>query len=105
MVTVCFEERADFLVRAADGHGGDAEDLAEGVHGGELAQMEHGDQDPVGWGEFGLDSCTGGYQALVTATHAEHVLTLHLQRGSQRVDKGAELLASHARQFRVLQRT
>jgi hypothetical protein len=33
------------------------------------------------------------------------VLTLHLQRGSQRVDKGAELLASHARQFRVLQRT
>lgn len=42
-----FPERVDFLARAADGHGGDAEELTEEVHGGELAQVEHGDQDRV----------------------------------------------------------
>ncbi|WP_405895132.1 Cys-every-fifth RiPP peptide CefA [Streptomyces sp. NBC_01527] len=30
--------------------------------------MEDGDQDPVGWGEFGLGARAGGHQALVTAT-------------------------------------
>ena len=69
-MAVCFEERVDFLVRAADGHGGDAEELAEEVHGGEFAQVEQGDQDPVGWSEFGFGACAGGDQALVTATRA-----------------------------------
>jgi len=41
VVAVRFQERADFLVRAADGRGGDAEEPAEEVHGGELAELEH----------------------------------------------------------------
>ena len=37
VVAVRFQEWADFLACTADGHGGDAEELAEEVHGGELA--------------------------------------------------------------------
>jgi hypothetical protein len=54
VVAVRFQERADFLVRAADGRGGDAEEPAEEVHDGELSEVEHCDQDPVSWGEFGF---------------------------------------------------
>lgn len=89
MVAVRFQERVDFLARAADGHGGDAEELAKEIDGGELAQVEHGDQDPVGWGEFGLGARAGGLQAPVTATRVELLLTLNLQRRSQRVDECA----------------
>ncbi|UUU45111.1 hypothetical protein [Streptomyces sp. NBC_00162] len=100
---MCFEEWVDFLFRTADGHGGDAEELAEEVHGGEFAQVEHSYQDSVGRGEFGFGTCARGHQALVTATRAEHVLALNLQLGSQGVDELAELLAGHTGQFRVLQ--
>lgn len=73
---------ADFLVRAADGWGGDAAALAEEVHAGEAAQVEHGDQDSLSWGEFGFGACAGGYQAFVTTASARHVLALKLQCGS-----------------------
>jgi hypothetical protein len=33
--------------------------LAEEVHGRELAQAEHDDEDPVGWGELGLGARPG----------------------------------------------
>lgn len=89
VVAVRFQERVDFLTRAADGHGGDAEELAKEIDGGELAQVEHGDQDPVGWGEFGLGAGAGGRQAPVTVTRAKHLLALNLQRGSQCVDECA----------------
>lgn len=105
MVAVCFQEWADLLFRAADGHRGDAEELAEEVHGGEFARVEHGGRDPVSWGELGFGACTGGYQTLMTATCTEHSLALNLQRRSQCVDELAELLAGHTGQFRVLQRT
>ena len=49
--------------------------------------MVHGDQDPAGGGEFGFGACARGYQALLIATRAEHVLALSLQRGSQGVDE------------------
>ncbi|MBB5121360.1 DNA-binding transcriptional regulator YiaG, partial [Streptomyces eurocidicus] len=57
VMAVRFQEGADFLVCAADGHGGDTEKLTEEVHGGELALVEHGGQDPVGWSELGFGSC------------------------------------------------
>ncbi|GAA3084766.1 hypothetical protein GCM10020000_84000 [Streptomyces olivoverticillatus] len=75
------EGGADFLVCAADGHGGDAEELAEEVHGGELALVEHGGQDPVGWSEFGFGSCAGGHQALMASTDAECPFALQFQLG------------------------
>lgn len=81
MVAVCFQEWADLLFRAADGHGGDAEELAEKIHGREFAQVEHGDQDPVGWGELGFGTCARSHQALVTAACAEYLLALNLQQG------------------------
>ncbi len=80
-MAVCFEEWANFLARSADGHGGDAEQLAQEVHGGEFAQVEHGDQDPVGWDELGFGTCARCDQTLVTTTCAEHLLALSLQPG------------------------
>lgn len=49
----------DLLFRAADGHGGDTDELAEAARGGEFAQVEHGGQDPFGWGELGFCACAG----------------------------------------------
>jgi hypothetical protein len=79
--------------------------LTEEVHGGEFAQVEHGGQDPLGWRELGFCACAGGDQALVTAAGAKRSLALNLQCRSQHVDELAELLAGHARQFRILQRS
>lgn len=65
---LCSSRRANFPSPATDGHGGDAEKLAEEVHGGESAQVENGDQDPARWCDSGLGACARGYQALMTAT-------------------------------------
>ena len=75
-MSVGFQERVNFLFRAADGRGGDAEELAEEIHGGEFAQVEHGGEDPVGWGEFGLGACARSCQTFVTATCEEGLLSL-----------------------------
>jgi hypothetical protein len=101
---MCVEKWADFLTRSADGHGSDAEESAEEVHGGQFAQVEHGGQDSVRWGELGFGACSGCDQTLVPTTCAEHFLALHLQRRRQSVDELAELSAGHPGQFRGLQR-
>ncbi|MDX3313277.1 hypothetical protein P1S61_30220 [Streptomyces sp. ME08-AFT2] len=46
-MTMRFAEWVDFLFGTADGHCGDAEELAEEIHGGEFAQVEDGCQDPL----------------------------------------------------------
>lgn len=67
--------------RAAGGHGRDVEEFAEQVVGGEVALVEHGDQDAFGRSELGFDPDCGG-QARASAALCEQSLLTCERRSS-----------------------
>ncbi|MFI9077161.1 hypothetical protein ACIGW8_11830 [Streptomyces sioyaensis] len=69
-----------FLDSAGEGASGDTEELGEQVMGADLAQVQHGGQDPIDVGEFVLGARTACPAAFAAPSLVAEPLALFGQR-------------------------